>query len=286
MKVLLVGSAGQLGTVLMPILTAEGHVVSGVDRGDIDIADAQSTHNVIAEFQPDWVINAAAYTAVDKAEEEFDLAYLVNCDGAKNVAKAASEVGARAVHISTDYVFDGTATNPYVEVDVTNPTSVYGQSKLAGEQAVMEAHPNAYIVRTAWLYAGRSQTNFRAAILRLAQQGSPLRVVDDQIGQPTSCTELAHGIVSLIATSPSPGIYHATCDGQTSWFGFAREILNQVGMSDMPITPVPTSEFPRPAPRPAFSVLSHAKWNAAGLRPLAHWVDALQNETQLAATDV
>jgi len=283
---LVTGSAGMLGRDLTALLAARGEEFTALGRADLDITDAGATLAAIASAKPDVVVNCAAWTAVDAAEEHEAEALAVNGRGAANLAAACAEAGALLVQPSTDYVFDGDADAPYAEDAPTAPAGAYGRTKLAGEQAVRAALPGgSYIVRTAWLYGAHGK-NFVKTMLRLAGNGVSPGVVADQHGQPTWTADVAAQVHALVAKSAPPGVYHATSSGQTSWFGFAEEIFalyqqyEDHGQHDPErkrLTPVPisTSEYPTPARRPAYSVLGHQAWHAAGIEPIGDWRDAL-----------
>lgn len=251
MRILLAGAAGQLGQALGPALAA--HEVVACDHGRLDIADLGAVRRAVEAARPDLVLNAAAFTEVDRAESEPEPAYCGNALGPRNLALASAERGVPVVHVSTDYVFDGLATRPYHEYDRPNPLSIYGASKLAGEVAVQTLNPRHYVVRTAWLYhqVGR---NFPRTILALAARQPAVRVVSDQYGSPTYAPHLAAAIARLIETG-AYGTYHLAGHGSTSWFGFTRALFRRLGI-DTPVEPVSTAEFPRPAPRPRYSVLA------------------------------
>ncbi|MFN8129774.1 MAG: dTDP-4-dehydrorhamnose reductase [Candidatus Nanopelagicales bacterium] len=265
---LVIGSRGQLGTDLMDLL---GDKAVGLDVPDIDITDLDSVAQAIYEVGPELVVNCAAYTAVDAAESDETTAQAVNGTGAANVAEAAAQT--RLIHVSTDYVFDGTATTPYAENAAPSPRSAYGRTKLFGEQAVLR-HPEAYVVRTAWLY-GAAGNNFVKTMLGLEKTRDTLSVVDDQVGQPTWSRDLAAQLILLGSSSAAPGIYHGTNSGQTSWYGFTRRIFELTGADPQRVHPTTTDEFPRPAPRPAYSVLGHERWREQGMQPMRPWEQAL-----------
>jgi dTDP-4-dehydrorhamnose reductase len=268
---LVVGHLGMLGTDLMAAL--EGRDVAGVDRPDIDITDPASVDATLEGF--DVVVNCAAYTAVDAAEENEALALAVNGVGPGNLARACARSGARLVHISTDYVFDGTATSPYPENAPFAPRSAYGRTKAAGEVAVLEELPHdSLILRTAWLY-GAHGPNFIRTMIDLERTRDSLSVVDDQRGQPTWSADLAERIVACVDADVPAGIYHATSSGQTTWFGLARRVFELLGADPERVTPTTTDQFPRPAPRPAYSVLGHDGWGRTPLPPLRAWDAAL-----------
>jgi dTDP-4-dehydrorhamnose reductase len=270
---LVTGAGGQLGTDLCAILAGED--VHPLRHGDLDIADAAAVAGTIARVRPDVVVNAAAYTAVDAAESDEDAAYRVNAAGPAVLAAALSGTTARLIHVSTDYVFAGDAPSPYEVDDPTGPKSAYGRTKLAGEIAVREVLPEAsYVVRTAWVY-GATGGNFVKTMARLERSRETLDVVDDQHGSPTWSADLARALVELGRAGAPPGIYHCTNAGDTTWFGLARAIFEELGADPGRVRPTTTDAFPRPAPRPAYSVLSDAAWRARGLSPLPHWRDAL-----------
>ena len=265
---LVIGSHRQLGSDLLDLL---GERAVGLDVPDVDITDVGSVRDAIAQARPEVVINCAAYTAVDDAEADEATADLVNGVGAGNVAEACGT--ARLIHISTDYVFDGTATSPYPEDAVPGPRSAYGRTKLHGERAVL-LHPGAYVVRTAWLY-GANGSNFVKTMLTLEKSHETLSVVDDQVGQPTWSRDLAAQLIRLGESTAAPGIYHGTNSGRTSWFGFTRRIFELIGADPDRVLPTSTEQFPRPAPRPTYSVLGHKRWAQEGLSPMRPWDEAL-----------
>ncbi|MGA7756571.1 MAG: dTDP-4-dehydrorhamnose reductase [Ilumatobacteraceae bacterium] len=263
MKLLVTGAAGQLGVDVVDHARSLGDDVVGVDRAALDITDAVAVGELLDSVRPDAVINAAAYTAVDACETNEALAFAVNADAVGHLSAACELVGAHLVHVSTDYVFDGTLERPYREDDPTNPQSVYGRSKLAGEHA---AGPAAAVARTSWL-CGEHGHNMVELVLRLAStpdQG--LAFVDDQRGHPTFTADLAPALHRLAADRRT-GIHHLTNQGAVSWFEFVREILAAAGHDPDRVRPIATADLdpPRPAPRPANSVLDNAVWRAAGL---------------------
>jgi dTDP-4-dehydrorhamnose reductase len=276
---LVTGARGQLGSDLLRVLAEDAparprDAVTGLGRAELDVTDADAVEKVVADLRPDVVVNAAAYTAVDAAETDEQGALAGNATAPENLARACAAHGALLVHVSTDYVFAGDATAPY-EVDApVGPRSVYGRTKLAGERAVREHCPRSYVVRTAWVY-GESGGNFVRTMVRLAGQRETLDVVDDQRGSPTWSRDLARGLVTLARDEPPHGVYHCTNGGDTTWYGLARAVFEEIGADPERVRPTTTDRFPRPAPRPAYSVLSDAAWRAAGLPPLPHWRDAL-----------
>ena len=273
---LIIGAKGMLGHDLMEVVAEAGNAVIGMDLPEIDITSSESVAAALDSARPDVVVNAAAYTAVDAAEEHEDVALRVNGDGPRVLAAAISaRPGIRLVHISTDYVFGGDAIEPYAEDAPPAPRSAYGRTKLAGEVAVRDALPGrAFIVRTAWLY-GVHGANFVKTMLALEAIKPKISVVDDQRGQPTWSRDLARQIVLLVGSGAPAGIYHGTSSGQTTWFRFTQDIYRLIGADPQRVHPTTTDTFPRPAPRPAFSVLGHDRWATVGLNPIRDWRDAL-----------
>lgn len=279
MRSLITGANGMLGTDLREAFAA--HTVTALGRADLDVTDLEAVRAAVAGH--DVVINAAAYTKVDDAESNEEAAYAANALGARNVAIAARESGAKLVQLSTDYVFDGAASNPYAEDAPRNPISAYGRTKAAGEELALTEHPiGAYIVRTAWLY-GRHGPNFAATMLRLAETHPTVSVVTDQLGQPTWTADLARQIRLLVDSDAPAGVYHGTNSGQCSWFEFARAIFAEVGLDPERVRPTDSSTFVRPAPRPAYSVLGHERWAAIGIPEMREWREALRDAVAVGA---
>lgn len=245
-----------LGTDLCAALSRAGWQVVAADVAEFDITDRGATYAFVQECSPAVIVNCAAYTAVDQAERNRDLAFRVNRDGARNLAAAAAAIGTPVLHMSTNYVFDGTKAGAYTEEDQPNPQSVYGESKLAGERAVREALAEHYIVRTAWLY-GIHGKSFPQTMLRLAQEGRPIRVVNDQRGCPTYTEHLAEALIAII-TRPNYGICHAVNSGSCTWYELACEVLRSAGV-EAEVVPITTAEYPTPARRPANSVLDTSR---------------------------
>ncbi|WP_205629628.1 dTDP-4-dehydrorhamnose reductase [Jiangella muralis] len=271
MRWLVTGAAGMLGRDVATVL--DGAEVTALGRAQLDITDAGAADDAVRGH--DVVVNTAAWTDVDGAETAEAAATAVNGAGPAHLAAACARHGARLVHVSTDYVFDGAATSPYPEDAPTAPRSAYGRSKLAGERAVLSALPGAgYVVRTAWLY-GEHGGNFVKTMARLAADRDTLDVVDDQRGQPTWSMDVATRLVELARAGAPAGVYHATNGGETTWFGLARAVFAQLGLDPGRVRPTTTDRFPRPAPRPAYSVLGHDGWARAGLPPLRPWDEAL-----------
>lgn len=253
-KVLVTGANGMLGQDLCPILEDEGLEVVETDVHNLDITNIQNIEEVFSAENPDIVIHCAAYTNVDKAEEDIETARLINAIGTENIAKACKKLDATMIYISTDYVFDGNGTKPYLPTDKTEPLNNYGLTKWEGEEAVRKNLEKYYICRTSWLY-GIHGRNFVETMLSLANKPE-LKVVDDQIGCPTWTVELANGIVNLLDEDAVYGTYHVCGSGQTSWYGFAKEIFKLAEL-DANVKPCNTNEFPRPAKRPSYSVMDN-----------------------------
>ena len=273
---LIVGAGGQLGTDLVRLAGGlPGVSAVALTRAELDVTVETAVAAAVAEARPDVVLNAAAYTAVDAAEADEATATLVNGAAPTHLARACAAHGARLLHVSTDYVFGGDAGAPY-EVDApVAPRSAYGRSKLAGERAVRALLPDAsYLVRTAWVY-GAGGPNFVKTVARLERDRDTIEVVDDQRGSPTWSADLARGLVALAGSTAPAGIYHCTNGGDTTWYGLARAVFAELGADPARVRPTTTDRFPRPARRPAYSVLSPAAWLAAGLPALPDWRDAL-----------
>lgn len=272
MRVLVTGANGQLGTELVDLYAARGGAeVLGVDLPDLDITSADSVASSFSAFRPEVVINCAAWTAVDAAEENEESALVVNGEGPAVLARACRNAGAWMVQVSTDYVFAGDASTPYSEDATPDPRSAYGRTKLAGEIAVQSELPDAhYIVRTAWLY-GHEGSNFVKTMLRLESERETIDVVDDQIGQPTYAVDLAAQIAALVDARPAAGIFHGTNSGEVSWHGFTQEIFRLIGADPARVIAVTSEQFVRPAPRPAYSVLGHDRWQEVGLGEMRDW---------------
>ncbi|WP_027415575.1 dTDP-4-dehydrorhamnose reductase [Aneurinibacillus terranovensis] len=275
MKVLVTGGRGQLGTDVTNLLRQNRYDVYSYSSHELDITDYNQVKAVMEEVQPDVVIHAAAYTKVDLAEQEVDCAYQVNAYGTRNMVVQAEKYGAKFVYISTDYVFDGTADVPYHEFSRTNPQSVYGKSKLAGEQFVQSLSSRYFILRTSWVY-GKHGKNFVKTMLNLAESRSELNVVHDQIGSPTYTVDLAEFIMGIIETD-AYGLYHISNTGQCSWYEFASAIFEEANRLDVKVNPITTAEYPVPAPRPAYSVFDHMSIRLNGMQLLRPWREALQD---------
>lgn len=273
MKLFITGVGGQLGQALCHLAKERSEIeLFPFGSHELDITREEAVRLTLSRLQPDIVINCAAHTAVDACETDAENAYRINALGPQYLARACQSIGAAMVQVSTDYVFDGTKTTPYVESDLPNPQNVYGSTKLAGEKLAAECLDRLYIVRTAWLY-GRGH-NFVRTMLRLAEEQKPLKVVNDQYGTPTSHLELARMILFLIQTE-NYGIYHATCEGSTTWYDFAREIFSLTNQQ-ADLSPVTSNEFKAAARRPAYSVLENHKLNTETSYRMADWQTALK----------
>lgn len=285
LALLVPGGRGQLGHDVVAAAPGDA-LVHAPSSAELDLTDPSAVADAVgvfaatardAGFRP-VVVNAAAYTAVDAAETDFDRAFAVNAVGPGHLAANCREHDVPLLHVSTDYVFPGDGTRPYEPSDPTGPRSAYGRTKLAGEERVLSTWDSSWVVRTAWVY-GEHGANFVKTMARLAVTNDTLSVVDDQVGSPTWSSDLAHGLVSLAASVSSGGtpsrVLHATGAGETTWYGFARAIFAELALDPDRVKPCTTADFPRPAPRPAYSVLSNKAWEDSGLTPLRHWQEAL-----------
>jgi dTDP-4-dehydrorhamnose reductase len=282
MRVLVTGATGQLGTDIVTLLKNSVHDVIAFARNELDITDLAQCQQVIGQYRPEVVIHCAAYTAVDAAETDIDGAYRVNAVGTRNIAVAAEAVGSKLIYISTDYVFDGTSIKPYQEYDNTNPQSIYGKSKRAGEVLVQSLSSQYFIVRTSWVY-GVYGNNFVKTMLHLGQEKSSLKVVHDQKGSPTYTVDLANFLLELMPTEKY-GIYHASNGGECTWYEFTQAIFEEARQLGINIIaqpePCSTDEFPRPAHRPANSVMEHLAIRTNGLQDLRPWREGLKDYLQ------
>ncbi len=274
-SLLVIGSKGQLGAEMCIEAKKAGYEVREVDFPEIDITDYHSVKQIVVAVGPDAIINCAAYTAVDECETNIEKAFSVNAEGAGYVASASASIGARIVHISTDYVFDGENDGFYVETDTPNPLSIYGKSKLEGEKKVAEGCENHQIFRIAWLY-GLYGKNFVFTIRKAARQkvlsAEPLRVVDDQLGSPTSTKEVCRQVLRALPADLT-GVFHSTCEGWCSWYDFAKEIVKAAGIA-VDVQPCTTAEYPRPARRPRNSRLENHRLKSAGIAVMTDWKSA------------
>ncbi len=278
MRILVTGSTGQLGFEVLRLFSQSGHEVIAPVRQELDFLNPKQVAEGVRRFQADWVINCAAYTQVDRAESEVEQAFVINRDSAARLAGAVANYGGKVLHVSTDFVFDGKQSRPYREEDEAHPLGVYGRSKWEGEQAVRTALPEATILRTAWVY-GVHGHNFVKTILRVAREGKPLRVVNDQLGTPTWARDIA-GVIRTLVQNRARGTYHYTNAGSTSWHGFATAIIagaSETGfaLKTTTVEDIPTSGYPTPARRPAYSVLDTLKIQSLLTTPIPHWRDSL-----------
>jgi dTDP-4-dehydrorhamnose reductase len=274
MRVFITGASGQLGTELVAEFERDGHhEVIAAAHEHLDVAEREAVLGLITATQPDVVVHSGAWTAVDACEGDVDRAFRVNTLGTRHVAEGARRVDAQVVYVSTDYVFDGTKSEPYVEWDVPNPQSVYGRSKLAGEQ---QLDAGSTIVRTSWV-CGHVGGNMVKTVLRLSRDHDTMRFVDDQIGHPSFAEDLASAI-KLLTIDRRPGLFHVTNQGAVSWYQFAREVLRLSGQDPERVQPIRTVDLdpPRPAPRPANSVLDNTAWRLSGLEPLPDFREPLE----------
>jgi dTDP-4-dehydrorhamnose reductase len=271
---LVTGAEGQLGTDVVALLHAYRADVVATGPGTLDVTDHHAVDRELSAAAPAIVINCAAYTKVDAAESDEATATRVNADAPGHLAQWCATHNARLVHVSTDYVFSGTATAPYDAAEPPDPRTAYGRSKAAGERAVLAAGGDAHIVRTAWVY-GAGGPNFVKTVVQLSRERDTLPVVDDQRGSPTWSLHLARGLTALAVADVAPGIRHCTGAGETTWYEFARAIFEELGLDPSRVKPTSSSAAPRAAVRPAYSVLSPRSWLADGLPLLPHWREAL-----------
>lgn len=271
-KILVTGCNGQLGREIQKEYENDGAMLICTDVGDLDISDNEQVMRYVRDLQPDVIMNCAAYTAVDACENEWDLAYRINAIGPRNLATAARETGAKLMHISTDYVFEGNAHEPYTEFDEVHPVSAYGKTKLEGERFVQQFAERYFILRTAWLYG--EGNNFAKTMLRLAESHDEVRVVCDQFGSPTSAAELAK-VMHRLEPTENYGLFHATCEGSCSWADFAEEIFRLAGKTTK-VTRVTTEEYGSTTKRPAYSVLDNYMLRLTTGARMADWKDALR----------
>jgi dTDP-4-dehydrorhamnose reductase len=276
MVVLVTGANGQLGQAIQSI--AKNYLNLNFvfcNSTDLDISNKENCQAVFRKIKPDYCINAAAYTAVDKAESEQDKAELINVIGAKNLAETCNELDAKLIHISTDFVFDGSNNTPYTENQIPNPKGVYGQTKLDGEKAIQNVFSNYYIIRTSWVYS-QFGNNFMKTMLRLASERTSLSVVNDQIGTPTNAVDLAEALVQIVLNNNQYGIYNFSNEGQCSWYDFAKKIF-EINNVNIDLKAIPTSEFPTPAERPKYSVLDKSKIKSTFGITIKTWEESLKS---------
>ena len=282
MKILIFGKHGQVGSHLCRLLAElDEHELVALDIEDLNLLELDAIEDCLVTHCPDWVINASAHTAVDRAESEPDLARQLNTCAPETMAKTCAAIGASMIHYSTDYIFDGLSREPYVETDRSNPQSVYGTTKLAGEIGVLSYLPQAIIFRTSWVFSKYGQ-NFVNTMLRLARESKPIRVVGDQFGCPTLADDLAEVTVQVLRaivlgkSHHQGGIYHASGRGETSWHGFCQKIMALSGNEHIQVKSISTAEYPTPAPRPAYSVLANDKLRLVYAQQLPHWHESLE----------
>jgi len=275
-RILILGGSGILGSEVLNQLQVRNIDYVSPKSSDLDIRDRGSLESFIGDFKPNWIINCAAWTNVDGAEDSFDSALELNSVAVKNIAEVAKKYECPMIHISTDYVFDGASSNPYSETAPVNPVNRYGQSKLQGETTLLSAYPEgSYVIRTSWLY-GTKGKNFVKTMAKKALNGENARVVDDQEGSPTSARDLAIGIIQLIESQPVPGIYHYSNTGSCSWFELAQAIYEKVGADSNLVEPIPSASLDLNAKRPRYSLLSKEKWNSAGISEIPDWESSLE----------
>lgn len=276
MVVLVTGANGQLGQAIQYI--AKNYLNLNFvfcNSTDLDISNKENCQAVFHKIKPDFCINAAAYTAVDKAESEKDKAELINVIGAKNLAETCKEFNTKLIHISTDFVFDGSNDKPYSENQIPNPKGVYGQTKLDGEKAIQHVFSNYYIIRTSWVYS-QFGNNFMKTMLRLASERTSLSVVNDQIGTPTNAVDLAEALIQIVLNNTQYGIYHFSNEGQCSWYDFAKKIF-EINNVSIDLSAIPTEQFPTPAQRPKYSVLDKSKIKSTFGITIKTWEESLKS---------
>jgi dTDP-4-dehydrorhamnose reductase len=277
MKVMVLGAGGQVGAELVRVCSRGGDEVIAYSRAELDVLDSARIREVVRHHGPVAVFNAAAYTAVDRAESEPEMADAVNATAVGRLAQVCRDLVVRLVHFSTDYVFDGSATSPILEDAPTAPLSVYGRSKLHGEEALLSSGAEAYLVRSSWIY-GLEGANFIKTVLRATRERGEMRVVDDQRGSPTWARDLAMASRKLLDVGP-PSVYHISNSGDCTWYELARAVVDLAGIRAR-VEPITTAEYPTPATRPAYSVLDNRAWRDLGEPPLRPWRDALAEFVQ------
>jgi len=275
-RLLLLGGSGILGSEVLHQLQIKNYEYVAPSSSDLDIRDAESVFSFVKNFNPGWIINCAAWTNVEGAEEHFDQAYELNVGAVSNIAFAANLFGSKVIHISTDYVFDGESPRPYLESSEVNPINRYGDSKLKGENALLSVIPSSYVVRTSWLYGAKGK-NFVKTIAGKASRNEKVNVVVDQVGSPTNAKDLAIGILSMVNSAPEGGIYNYSNEGSCSWFEFAQAIYQGVGADVAQVNPISSVSLNMTAKRPKFSLLSKEKWKSAGLSAVPEWQKSLQS---------
>ncbi len=273
-QILLLGGSGILGSEVLRLIVLEGHDHVAPTSTDLDIGDKKELFKFISNLKPSWIINCAAWTNVDSAETSFKEAREINSIAVGNLGTAAGLFGCKVIHISTDYVFDGESSKPYDESSPVKPVNKYGESKLQGENFLLLAAPDSYVIRTSWLY-GTSGKNFMKTIAGKAIKNEEARVVNDQIGSPTSARDLAGAIISIVNNEPKPGIYNYSNEGSCSWFEIAQRIYERVGANPALVSPISSDSLNLIANRPRYSLLSKEKWKSSGLAMVPRWEDSL-----------
>ena len=278
MKWLIAGANGQLGRCLQQALESNSIEYTAYSKEEMDISDYSNVQDVVKRVKPDIIVNTAAYTDVDQAEIDQIEAFAINQTGVTSLANASKLVNARLIHFSTDYVFSGESTKPWQVSDATNPLSKYGESKLAGELEIARIYPeNSMIIRTAWLYSPFGKNFYKTILNKAINSQETVRVVNDQIGQPTNANDLAELTVRAISKKALTGVYHGTNSGACSWFEFAKFIFEIVGEDVNRVVPIPSSEYATRAKRPKYSVLDGQKWSESGIQPLGPWKNSVRN---------
>ena len=273
-QILLLGGSGILGSEVLRLIDLDGYDYVAPTSTDLDIRDKEQLFKYVSELKPSWIINCAAWTNVDGAESSFEEAREINSIAVGNLGTAAGLFDCRVIHISTDYVFDGESSKPYDESSPVKPVNRYGESKLQGENSLLLAAPDSYVIRTSWLY-GTSGKNFVKTIAGKAVRNEEAKVVNDQVGSPTSARDLAGAIMSIVGKQPEPGVYNYSNDGSCSWFEFAQRIYERVGANPSLVLPISSDSLNLLAKRPRFSLLSKEKWKSSGLAEVPRWEDSL-----------
>lgn len=273
-QILLLGGSGILGSEVIRHFNIENYDYVAPTSTDLDIRDDEQIFRFISEFKPSWIVNCAAWTNVDGAESSFNEAREINSIAVEKLGSAAGLFGCKVIHISTDYVFDGESSKPYDETSLVRPVNKYGETKLEGENSLLLASPDSYVIRTSWLY-GTSGKNFVKTIAGKAIKNEEARVVNDQVGSPTSARDLAGAIISIVNNEPKPGIYNYSNEGSCSWFEFAQGIYERVGSNPSLVLPITSDSLKLLARRPRFSLLNKEKWKSLGLMEVPRWEDSL-----------
>ena len=273
-QILLLGGSGILGSEVLRLIDLDGYDYVAPTSTDLDIRDKEQLFKYVSELKPSWIINCAAWTNVDGAESSFEEAREINSKAVGNLGTAAGLFGCKVIHISTDYVFDGESSKPYDESSPVKPVNRYGESKLQGENSLLLAAPDSYVIRTSWLY-GTSGKNFVKTIAGKAVRNEEAKVVNDQVGSPTSARDLAGATMSIVGNQPEPGVYNYSNDGSCSWFEIAQRIYERVGANPSLVFPISSDSLNLIAKRPRYSLLSKEKWKSLGLAEVPRWEDSL-----------